>query len=162
MKKSNLFVGSVVSAGVAAFAVAALTFGGTSTTALAAPGVPMASPSSPSNPSNPSGPGSSGGQQQHAGGNTATNSNANNGGNNNGGRNNGGRNNGGSNNGGHLPHALEEALVVVHTHQVAMVVQRALAQVDLRQSAQQMLTMELLGFSTARVGGSRTLMVHTL
>ena len=97
MKKSNLFVGSVVSAGVAAFAVVALTFGGTSTTALAAPGVPMASPSSPSNPS---GPGSSGGQQQHAGGNTATNSNANNGGNNNGGRNNGGRNNGGSNNGG--------------------------------------------------------------
>ncbi|MBF1248816.1 MAG: hypothetical protein HXM41_00295, partial [Lachnospiraceae bacterium] len=54
MKKSNLFVGSVVSAGVAAFAVAALTFGGTSTTALAAPGVPVASPSSPSNPSNPS------------------------------------------------------------------------------------------------------------
>ena len=51
MKKSNLFVGSVVSAGVAAFAVAALTFGGTSTTALAAPGVPVASPStaSPSN-----------------------------------------------------------------------------------------------------------------
>lgn len=54
MKKSNLFVGSVVSAGVAAFAVAALTFGGTSTTALAAPGVPVASPSSPStaSPSN--------------------------------------------------------------------------------------------------------------
>ena len=62
----------------------------------------------------------------------------------------------------HLPHALEEALVVVHTHQVAMVVQISLAQVDLRQSAQQVLTMELLGFSTARVGGSRTLMVHTL
>jgi len=39
MKKSNLFVGSVVSAGVAAFAVAALTFGGTSTTALAASGI---------------------------------------------------------------------------------------------------------------------------
>ena len=157
MKKSNLFVGSVVSAGVAAFAVAALTFGGTSTTALAAPGVPVASPSSPSNPSNPS---HSGGQHQHAGGNTASNSNAtvetttvetttaeaitaettit------------------------HLPHALEEALVVVHTHQVAMVVQRPLAQVDLRQSAQQVLTMELLGFSTVRVGGLRTLMVHTL
>ena len=62
----------------------------------------------------------------------------------------------------HLPHALEEALVVVHTHQVAMVVQRPLAQVDLRQSAQQVLTMELLGFSTVRVGGLRTLMVHTL